>query len=125
MDFTDRPLQAPLGGVMTRQVGAVSGPLIVRFRGEDDGLVCVEVAYEGTDEFYTVSGSPLPARAHLADEILAHLASDAGIDADDNPLSTSLKAMKKSAPRPKARAESTHETSTQAPVAQPPKSPAS
>ena len=45
------------GGVMTDEVGAVTGELELSCRPEADGLR-VLVRYAGTEEWYTVSGSP-------------------------------------------------------------------
>lgn len=46
------------GGVMTDEVGAVTGELELLCRTEADGFH-VAVRYAGADEWYTVSGSPV------------------------------------------------------------------
>jgi hypothetical protein len=52
-------IHSPTGGVMTREVGAVTGELEICTR-----LIagCLEVAvrYSGAEEWYTVEGSPIP-----------------------------------------------------------------
>lgn len=51
------------GGVMTDEVGVVTGDLTVRTELDDDGQVVVKVQYKGADEWYTATG----AKAKLAD----------------------------------------------------------
>lgn len=80
---------------MTREVGAVTGPLTLRLRGEGDKLLYVDVAYEGSEEFYQVTGSPLKAHAHLADEVIVELTQDPGVDEYENPRSVDLKRLKR------------------------------
>ena len=47
------------GGVMTDEVGVVTGELTVRTEAADDGSAALEVAVPGTrDEWYTVTGGP-------------------------------------------------------------------
>jgi hypothetical protein len=50
------------GGVMTTEVGVITGDLTLRTSLSDRGEVTVEVQYKGADEWYTVQG----AKAHLA-----------------------------------------------------------
>lgn len=47
------------GGVMCREVGAVTGDLEVSTRLVSEGLE-VNARYAGADEWYTVEGSPVP-----------------------------------------------------------------
>jgi hypothetical protein len=51
------------GGVMTAEVGVVTGALTVRSELAKDGTVTVRVQYKDADEWYTVQG----ATAHLAE----------------------------------------------------------
>lgn len=89
-------IQAPLGGIMTKEVGAVSGPVVVRFTGNGGGAFHVHVAYEGSDEFYEVEGSPLESSHRLAHKVIEHLKADPGDqDKDENPDSVSLKSFSK------------------------------
>ncbi|APU44875.1 hypothetical protein BSL84_32420 [Streptomyces sp. TN58] len=48
------------GGVMTDEVGIVTGPLTVRTTVAGGGLVRFEVQYKDADEWYTLTGSPRP-----------------------------------------------------------------
>ncbi|MBA2511223.1 MAG: hypothetical protein H0V28_07060 [Rubrobacteraceae bacterium] len=49
------------GGVMTEEAGAFTGELDLLCRPEADGLH-VSVRYAGTEDWYTVSGSPVRTR---------------------------------------------------------------
>lgn len=51
------------GGVMTVEAGAVTGDLELLTRPGEEGLVEVLVRYAGTEEWYMVSGSPVPVEA--------------------------------------------------------------
>lgn len=82
--------EAPLGGIMTYEEGAITGPVEIELRSEQDLLVYVHVRYEGAQDWYEVEGSPLGARAGLAREIKRLFASDPGIDADGNALSVDV-----------------------------------
>ena len=57
-DIVARP-----GGVMTDEVGAVTGELTLSTELADDGTVQQRVQYRGADEWYVVTGS----RTTLAD----------------------------------------------------------
>ncbi len=46
------------GGVMTDEVGTVTGDLTLRTELDDDGTVRVLVQYLGADEWYQVTDSP-------------------------------------------------------------------
>jgi hypothetical protein len=54
---------APPGGVMTDDVGVITGRLTVRSAVDDHGDVTLHVQYADADEWYTIRGG----RAHLAD----------------------------------------------------------
>jgi hypothetical protein len=54
---------APPGGVMTDDVGVITGRLTVRTDIDDAGDVTVHVQYKDAGEWYTVRN----ARAHLGD----------------------------------------------------------
>jgi hypothetical protein len=60
---------APPGGVMTDEVGTVTGDLTLRSELADGGTVRVLVQYLGADEWYRVTDSPeaLPAGSTLDD----------------------------------------------------------
>ena len=45
------------GGVMTDDVGVITGDLELRTTLADDGAVTVEVRYEGADEWYRLSAA--------------------------------------------------------------------
>jgi hypothetical protein len=51
------------GGVMTDEVGVVTGDLTVRSEASEQGDLVVHVQYKDADEWYTITGG----RAHLAD----------------------------------------------------------
>ena len=44
------------GGVMTDEVGVVTGDLELRTELSDDGKLRAQVRYEGADEWYAVTG---------------------------------------------------------------------
>ncbi|GIH09013.1 hypothetical protein Rhe02_70800 [Rhizocola hellebori] len=50
---------APPGGVMTDEVGNVTGDLTLEPVVGDDGTVCLRVQYKGADEWYTVTDAQL------------------------------------------------------------------
>jgi hypothetical protein len=59
--WQDRVVAGP-GGAMTDEVGVITGPLTVRTRAVAGGLVRIDVQYTDADEWYTLTGSPVPAR---------------------------------------------------------------
>ena len=71
-----------LGGVMTKEVGAVTGDLEVATRLRAEGIEVV-VRYAGADEWYTVEGGPIelenagslsPSELHeLHERVVRHL----------------------------------------------------
>lgn len=50
--------ESTAGGVMTVEVGAITGELELATHPTDDGLH-VKIRYPGAEEWYTVEGSPL------------------------------------------------------------------
>jgi hypothetical protein len=64
MDSRTTDITAGPGGVMTDEVGVVTGDLTLRTELSRDGDVTVRVQYKGADEWYTVQG----AKAHLKDK---------------------------------------------------------
>jgi hypothetical protein len=77
------------GGVMTEEAGAVTGDLdlLTRPSTTEEGSVDVLVRYAGADEWYTVSGSPVPAESgdprasHEA--VLARLTTPGPVESDN------------------------------------------
>lgn len=64
-------VNAPTHGIMTVEVGTITGPVTITTNETDDGVE-VLVAYEGADETYTVEGSPVAAGTSH-DDIIASL----------------------------------------------------
>lgn len=69
---------------MTREVGAVSGPLALKVV---HGVA--KVAYEGSDEWYTVSGGRVP-QGVSEGEVARHLGAYSGSDESGNALAADL-----------------------------------
>ena len=59
------------GGVMTDEVGAVTGDLTLRTELADDGTVRQRVQYVGADEWYEVTGARTTLDGRSLDEIHA------------------------------------------------------
>lgn len=57
-DKAQTTFESTAGGVMTVEVGAVTGELELATHPADDGLH-VKIRYPGAEEWYTVEGSPL------------------------------------------------------------------
>ena len=55
------PFTSTVGGVMTEEAGAITGDLELLCRPAPDGTH-VAVRYAGTNDWYTVTGSPVRAR---------------------------------------------------------------
>lgn len=78
------------GGVMTDEVGAITGELELVTRPTPDGReVEVLVRYAGADEWYRVRGAPVPERdgheqTHQA--ILARLTTPGQVDGNELPV---------------------------------------
>ncbi|WP_312866491.1 hypothetical protein, partial [Streptomyces boluensis] len=69
---------------MTDEVGVVTGELTVAADLLPDGGVAVTVQYAGAEEWYTVTGSPVPARAvaglaAVHGEVLARVRGGGGV----------------------------------------------
>lgn len=77
---------APLGGVMTLEEGAITGELILELTSGGD----VRIAYAGSTDWLTVEGSPVAAGAD-PERLVAWLSRDPGLGTDDNPRSTDLR----------------------------------
>jgi hypothetical protein len=63
---TRSTITSTTGGIMTEEVGAVTGELEVATRLRS-GTIAVAVRYAGADEWYTVDGSPIA--VNHADEL--------------------------------------------------------
>ncbi|MET9958419.1 hypothetical protein ABZ128_04915 [Streptomyces sp. NPDC006326] len=48
------------GGAMTDEVGVITGPLTVRTTVAAGGLVRIGIQYTDAEEWYTLTGSPVP-----------------------------------------------------------------
>ena len=84
--------ETPVGGVMTVEVGAITGE-VVAFKEQQGDLGRITIAYRGSDDRYTVQGSPVSKDIPLS-RIVEHLAADPGVGADDNPMATDLAALR-------------------------------
>lgn len=76
-----RVFTTPRGGVMTREVGAITGTVEIWLDKAE-----VRIRYEGAIDAYTVGA----ARDRTIDEILALLESDPGVDGALNPVASAL-----------------------------------
>jgi hypothetical protein len=54
-----KDIVAPPGGVMTDEVGNVTGDLTLQPVASDDGTVCLRVQYKGADEWYRVTDAEI------------------------------------------------------------------
>lgn len=96
---------APPGGIMTNDVGVVTGDIVVRTTPVGEGTAAgtaartaVTVSYVGSTDVYTVSGSPLTQPIdHGA--VVDHLATDRGVGDDGNHRFTDLTDLFGSSPR--------------------------
>lgn len=79
---TSRVLTPPPGGIMTKDVGAITGPVEIALDGDE-----VRVRYEGAAEWYTIVGS---AGDRSVDELTTVLTTDPGVDEHGNAASVSL-----------------------------------
>ena len=66
------PITAPPGGVMTDEVGVVTGALELRTRCADDGALVVDVAYQGALDWYVVTGTAATRLADVTDHEPVH-----------------------------------------------------
>ncbi|MCQ4208045.1 hypothetical protein [Streptomyces longispororuber] len=53
-------VRAGPGGAMTDEVGVITGDVTVATVRRSDGAAHVAVQYTGADEWYTLTGSPVP-----------------------------------------------------------------
>ncbi|WP_318209575.1 MULTISPECIES: hypothetical protein [unclassified Streptomyces] len=53
-------VKAGPGGAMTDEVGVITGELTVATGPLTDGQAVVLIQYKGADEWYTLTGSPMP-----------------------------------------------------------------
>ncbi|MBO8195030.1 hypothetical protein ITI46_25745 [Streptomyces oryzae] len=53
-------LRAGPGGIMTDEVGVITGDVTVVTRSAPDGRAAIDVQYTGAEEWYTLTGSPAP-----------------------------------------------------------------
>ncbi len=93
-------VHSTLGGVMTDEVGAVTGDLEISTRLLDESaLLDVRVRYVGAEEWYTVTGSPVapgdryPA-ADLHERVVEYLTTPASVEGG-NEEPTSLRGFLK------------------------------
>lgn len=92
-------IASTIGGVMTEEVGAVTGELEVAMRSHVEGIG-VAVRYAEAEEWYTVEGSPIkpknavglsPPELHkLHERIVSHLTTP-GMMVEGNEEATSLR----------------------------------
>jgi hypothetical protein len=92
-------IASTLGGVMTKEVGAVTGDLEVATRPRAGGVEVV-VRYAGAEEWYTVEGSPIKPHdagrlslselRELHEAVVSHLATP-GVFVEGNEEATSLR----------------------------------
>ncbi|GAB3118446.1 hypothetical protein GCM10027160_30620 [Streptomyces calidiresistens] len=59
-DISERStvFKAPRGGVMTLEVGVITGELELLTGAEEDGTLVLRIRYAGADEWYTPEGGP-------------------------------------------------------------------
>ena len=81
-----RSFETPPGGILTREVGAITGEVEIRTSWAGTHAVA-EVRYVDADEWYTVAGLP---GSMIPFEVMQHLAADPGVDADGNPVPSRL-----------------------------------
>lgn len=72
----------PLGGIMTDDVGVITGPVVARIDGD-----LVRIAYEGAAEEYTVTGK---VGDRSPEQVWEALTTDPGVDEYDNPRHVDL-----------------------------------
>lgn len=97
MDSQSSTIASAAGGVMTDDAGAITGDLEVRTVPEA-GLLEVYARYAGAEEWYTVSGGPVPLSneeaepGELHERVVAYL-SKPGSDVDGNEEAVSLRGI--------------------------------
>lgn len=80
-----RTITTPPGGILTREVGAITGQVDVWIDPERPRRL--SIGYTGALDIYTVVGST---RQRDLDTLIAVLTTDPGVDADGNPIATHL-----------------------------------
>lgn len=80
-----RTITTPPGGIMTREVGAITGQVDVWIDAARPTRL--RIAYTGATDIYTVVGTT---HNDDLDALIALLTTDPGVDADGNPLATHL-----------------------------------
>lgn len=103
METESISFETPLGGVMTNEVGNITGP--VELFIEDDKAY---IRYEGAEDVYTVSGK---VNGRSLDEVEKVLTTDPGVDEYDNPKHTSLEDLDSVESPNEAMAETSDEES--------------
>ncbi len=88
MDFD---FDSPAGGVMTDEVGAVTGPLSAWVERRGDVSV-VLVSYRGSVDRYTVAGGPVAGEVSL-ERVREVLTREPGLDEAGNARAVDLHAM--------------------------------
>ena len=81
-DTTVRAFTTPPGGIMTREVGAITGEVEAWLEGSH-----ARIRYLGAQDVYTVAG---PTGARSIAEVVRILATDPGLDQDNNPRTVDL-----------------------------------
>ncbi len=64
--------QSTAGGVLTVEVGSITGDLEVCTQAVEDGVE-VTIRYAGADEWYTVEGSPIEDRGDCHERVIERL----------------------------------------------------
>lgn len=82
-EFDALLFETPLGGIMTKEVGTISGPVELFIKND-----AVRIRYEGALDIYTVSGTR---NGRSLQEIAKILTIDPGIDEYGNPKYTHLR----------------------------------
>ena len=72
----------PPGGIMTREAGAISGPVELQMRGRR-----TFIRYQQADEWYRVAGR---IGRQTRSQAITKLATDPGTDPNGNPIPTML-----------------------------------
>jgi hypothetical protein len=86
-------IRSTVGGVITDEAGVVTGDLEISTRLLDAGLLEVHVRYAGAEEWYTVTGSPVPLddrsfSADLHERVVEHLTTPGPVvDGNEEPRS--------------------------------------
>ncbi len=80
-----RAFTTPTGGVMTREVGAITGDVEAWINPQHPDQLAIR--YAEADDTYTVDGA---VQGRSLDELIILLTTDPGLDPDDNPATTHL-----------------------------------